>query len=265
MATSGKVAIVTGAAQGIGKAITLRLAKDGFNVVISDLEGQNAGMDEVARTAGEVNPNRKFICVPCDVTSEEQVQKLVDETVNQFGRLNCMVANAGILILDTFSDIKVEDFRKLMDVNAIGLLLCYRVAAAAMVKCGTAKGGRLIGACSVAGKRGIPLHGAYCATKHAVKALTQTAAIEYGPTGITVNAYAPGLIETSMLDVISKAGSESTGESPDKFMEKMAKANIMQRMGKPVEIADLVGFIASDESAYITGQCISINGGNWFD
>jgi len=272
---SRKVAIVTGAATGIGATIAIRLAKDGFAVVVSDLESQRAGMEEVSQRCQKaaLEPHSlpagttatEFPILACDVSSEEQVNRLVDETVRTFGRLDCMVANAGIAKIGLLSDSSLESFNKIMSVNAAGTLLCYKAAAKAMIQCGSANGGRIIGASSLAGKKGFPVFGSYCASKFAIRALTQTAAMEYGPSGITVNAYAPGFISTPMVHQIKDAAPTVTGLTGDEFIDQIAQQSALKRIGTVEEIANVVSFLASDQSSFITGQCISIDGGHNFD
>jgi len=263
--SSPKVAIVTGAASGIGKAIALRLAKDGFNVTISDLASQFPKMEEVAQQCSLINPEGKFLLTACDVSQEDQVQKLVDDTVEQFGRLDCMVANAGIGEFDVLANVPLVNFNKVMAVNVNGTLLCYRAAAKAMIACNTGQNGRIIGACSLAGKRGVPLFGAYCASKFAVRALTQTAAIEYGTAGITVNAYAAGFVETALVEHVKEEIKKASGVDGNEFIKQTVEASALKRLGTVDDIANLVSFLASDQSSYITGQCISIDGGCNFD
>ncbi|EGN97513.1 hypothetical protein SERLA73DRAFT_124200 [Serpula lacrymans var. lacrymans S7.3] len=191
-----RVAIVTGAAQGIGRAIALRLADDGFDVVLADIESQTALVDD---TVSEIaRKGRQALSVPTDVSKEEQVKDLVAKTVETFGGLDVMVANAGIASAKSLLDVSEEEFDKVMSINIKGVLFCYRHAAQAMINQG--KGGRIIGASSAAGKRAIKGCGAYNASKSAVRALTQTAASEFAKYNITVNAYAPGIIDTAMIE-----------------------------------------------------------------
>jgi len=259
-----KVAIVTGSARGIGKAIALRLVKDGFNVIVSDLASEKDHLALVVQEAEKVGEDMGCHCVAlaCDVTQEDQVQAMVDQTLNLFGRLDCMVANAGIVYLHSMNDVPLDIFRKLLEVNTIGVLICFRVAAAAMIKHNTAKGGRLIAASSMAGKRGLLNHSAYCATKFAVRALVQTAAMEYADVGINVTAYAPGMIDTAMTrGETGILNSEVTGMTGERFQSWGVESNLLKKMGQPGDIANLVSFLASEESSFMTGQTVSIDGG----
>jgi len=257
--SSNKVAIVTGAAGGIGKGIALRLVKDGFNVVISDLTAQKDNMAGVVQEAEGISTSSKCVAVVCDVTKEDEVQAMVARTLELFGRLDCMVANAGIYVSHTLAEVPVDTFRKIMDVNAIGVLLCFRNAAAAMIKTDTAKGGRLIAACSISGKQAFASSGAYSASKFAVRALVQTAAKEYAEAGITVNAYAPGMIDTPLSRGLT---SYDLGPmSPEEFQSGLVEASLLKRVGQPEDIANLVSFFASEQSSFMTGQTVTIDGG----
>jgi len=263
--TARKVAIVTGAAGGIGKFVALRLLKDGFNVIISDLSTQKENLDGVLKESEEIESRNggKCVAVVCDVAQEDQVQAMVDRALEAFGRLDVMIANAGIFAMHSLAEVPIDTFRRIMDVNAIGTLLCFRVAAAAMIKQGTAKGGRLIAACSAAAKQGFPYHGAYCASKFAVRALVHTAAKEYAEDGITVNAYAPGIIDTPITRGVTSQ--LITGMTGEQFQQMGASKNLMKRVGQPEEVAGLVSFLVSEESSFMTGQTISFDGGVIFE
>jgi len=263
-----KVAIVTGSAGGIGKSIALRLIKDGPNIVLCDLSQQKDNLAEVVKEAEKIRKDEDCQCVAvtCDVSQEDQVQAMVDRTVDLFGRLDCMVANAGILALHSLADVPLETFRKIMDVNVIGTLICFRVAAAAMIKCNSALGGRLIAACSAAGKQGYNFHGAYCASKFAIRALVHTAAMEYAPVGINVNAYAPGVIDTPLTQTyVNDLGPSVTGLTSEQFLRMGIDKCLMKRVGQTEEIANLASFFASEESSFMTGQMVSIDGGAIFE
>jgi len=263
-----KVAIVTGSAVGIGKAIALRLIKDGFHVIVCDLPSQKDNLALVVQEAERIRVDRGCQCVAvaCDVSQEDQVQAMVDQALNLFGRLDCMVANAGKACLHSLADIPLDTFRRILDINTIGTLICFRAAAAAMIKNNTAKGGRLIAASSAAGKQGYPLHGAYCSTKFAIRALVQTAAMEYAEFGINVNAYAPGMIDTPMTrGETSELHPEVTGITGEIFQKSGAEGNLVKRLGQPEEVANLVSFLASEQSSFMTGQAVSVDGGVSFD
>ncbi|PPQ68553.1 hypothetical protein CVT26_003362 [Gymnopilus dilepis] len=182
------VALVTGASRGIGRAIALRLAQDGFDVAINDLPSQQAALEEVQ--AGISQLGKRSAIFLGDVSVEKEVEQLISAVASQLGSLDVMVANAGICIPKPFLDTTAEDIRRLLSINVEGLFFCYKHAGLQMIKQG--KGGRIIGASSMAGKQAVKFLGAYSASKFAVRGLTQAAAIELAKHNITVNAYAPG-------------------------------------------------------------------------
>ncbi|KAJ7090808.1 hypothetical protein B0H15DRAFT_948579 [Mycena belliarum] len=259
LASNGpRIALVTGAARGIGKAIALRLADDGFDVAVNDIAG-NA--ESLSKVVDEISAKgRTSTAHVADVSVEGQVKAMIDEVARVHGGLDVMVANAGVVHMASFSDTSVDEFDRVMSINARGTFLCYKYAGMQMVTQG--KGGRMIGASSIVGKQAALSLGAYSASKFAVRGLTQAAALEFGPHGITVNAYAPGAIETEMLSSITVTESKSTG---DYALSDLSQQAAVRRLGTPTDIANLVSFIASKESQFITGQTVSINGGKFFD
>jgi len=187
------------------------------------------------------------------------VESMVQKVVQDLGSLDVMVANAGILVaVGSFLDITVESFDRLMAVNARGTMLCYKYAAKQMIAQG--RGGRIIGACSLAGKRASKTIASYSATKFAVRALTQAAAQEFGEHGITVNAYAPGVVDTPMIDPLRA----TDGTSPLPLSTVLARTPV-GRLGKPEDVAGLVSYLVSDGASFITGQSVGICGGTYFD
>ncbi|KAI0285438.1 NAD(P)-binding protein [Russula aff. rugulosa BPL654] len=251
------VALVTGAAQGIGHAIALRLASDGYDIALNDLSAQ----EEALRvTAEEVaSRGRRVHCVLADVSSEIQVQTMVSDVVRELGGLDVMVANAGIILMKSFVETTGEDLDRIIGVNLRGTFLCYKYAGLQMIAQG--RGGRIIGACSRAGKQASASSSAYSASKFGIRALTQTAALEFGAHGITVNAYAPGPVKTPMWDSVVAM----LGTSKEVFEEEKSKSTAVGYIGVPTDIAALVSFLASKESHLITGQSINIDGGRFFD
>ncbi|KAJ7220749.1 hypothetical protein GGX14DRAFT_431944 [Mycena pura] len=197
--SSKGTALVTGAAQGIGRAIALRLAEDGFAVAVNDVAGR-AGELEALR--GEIEGMGQgsvgmAMVVVADVAVEAEVAAMVGAVVARLGGLDVMVANAGVGgASQRLTEVSVEEWDRVMGVNARGVFLCYKHAGLQMVKQG--RGGRIIGASSITGKKGMVTQVPYSASKFAVRGLTQCAAQEFGPSGITVNAYAPGAINTPM-------------------------------------------------------------------
>ncbi|KAJ6598186.1 acetoin reductase family protein [Mycena vulgaris] len=259
---SNGIALVTGASRGIGKAIALRLADDGFDVAINDIP-ENA--ENLSKVIDEIKAKgRNSSAHLADVSVEGEVRAMVDEVVGIYAGFDVMVANAGVCKWANLADTSVDDWDRMMAINGRGTFLCYKYAGMQMASQG--RGGRIIGACSIAGKRaGSAFMGAYCASKFAVRGLTQAAALEYGPHGITVNAYAPGAIDTDMLNYIDTGSAKSTGNAAGAFIQKSKDLSPLQKIGTTTDIANLVSFIASKESQFITGQSISVNGGLFFD
>ncbi|KAG2148919.1 hypothetical protein DEU56DRAFT_729764 [Suillus clintonianus] len=257
-----RVALVTGAAQGIGRAIALRLAEDGLDIAIADLGPQRTNLDGVAE---EVRAKgRRCLVLECDVTQEEEVQRMVQATEKEFDGLDVMVANAGRLLVKTIVDSTLTDFDKVFDLNVRGVFLCLRAAAQVMIKQG--RGGRIISASSVSGKKGSALNGIYCASKAAVRSFTQALAGEVGSYGITVNAYAPGPIDTPLrMFMLSLSPLLPYSYPPRIFSFFYALENLLGRIGTPEDVANMVSFLASKDSAFITGQTITVDGGGWMD
>ncbi|KAG8686736.1 hypothetical protein FRC08_012344 [Ceratobasidium sp. 394] len=211
------VAVVTGAAQGIGRAIAQGLAAKGYLLALADLPSKQGELQSTVNECIEIQQSAispgfipKVLPVLCDVSNESQVEVLVHTAVSELGGIDVMVANAGIFKRATLLDVTDEDFDQIYAVNVKGVLYCYRAAARAMIPRG---GGRIIGACSRAGKSGAPEAGAYSASKFAVRSLTQTAAREWGKHGITVNAYAPGPVDTDMWNLLASHLDAYQGES----------------------------------------------------
>ncbi|KAF8649502.1 hypothetical protein AX16_005754 [Volvariella volvacea WC 439] len=248
---STRVAIVTGAARGIGRSIAIRLAQDGLDVVINDLKSsEQEGLRVVEEVQKLTNNERRVVFMPGDVSESEDVQKLIHDTVERLGSLDVMVANAGVVHGALLVDTSEEDFDRIQRINTRGAFLAYKYAARQMIKQG--RGGRIIGASSIMGKRGGRTVGAYVASKFAIRGLTQTAALELRPYGITVNAYAPGIINTSMSVKNDEGASrviEIMGFTPD------------TPLGQPEDVAELVSYLAKPEASFVTGQTITVDGG----
>ncbi|CUA72010.1 3-oxoacyl-[acyl-carrier-protein] reductase FabG [Rhizoctonia solani] len=245
-----RVAIVTGAAQGIGEAIAYKLSSNGADVALADLPNKKDALEQIVK-AIEGN-GRKAIALTCDVSKEEEVKDMVKKTIDTFGGLDIMVANAGIASQSAILEQSDELFDRVIDVNLKGALYCYRAAAIQMIKQG--RGGRIIGASSIMGIQSAPTCTVYSVSKFGIRALTQTATLEWGQYNITVNAYAPGYIDTPLT---AAAGGGSHG---DNFLPMLRNCGL-KRLGQPEEIAEVVGFLASEGASYVTGQALGVNGG----
>ncbi|KAJ7481123.1 hypothetical protein B0H11DRAFT_2280378 [Mycena galericulata] len=251
-----RVALVTGAAHGIGRAIALHLAADGLDVALNDLATNTAQLDALVHEIEKLG--RRAVAVTADVASEDAVRAMVESAVAALGRLDVMVANAGVGAngAQSVMEASVENWEKCWQVNIRGVLLCYKYAARQMVKQGD--GGRIIGASSICGVRGYAGIGGYCISKAAVRSLTQTTALELREYNITVNAYAPGVIETNMT-----AHEADKDHSPGFTLKQFFKIPDF-RTGQPSDVAAVVSFLASPGSQFVTGQTISVDDGVHF-
>jgi len=253
------VALVTGSGQGIGRAISLRLADDGFDVAVNDIPSNRQNLESLVKEIE--SKGRKSIIVVADVTQEDQVKAMVDTTVKDLGGLDVMVANAGIATFGVpIIKTTAEDFDRIFNVNVKGVFFCYKYAGLQMVAQG--RGGRIIGASSTVGKTAQIYLGPYSASKFAVRGLTQSMAQELGSHRITVNSYCPGAIETPMLKEIDAAFAKMKPDAKEGDYYKLADAKSpLGYKGAPEDIASVVSYIASKEAHFITGQSISVNGG----
>jgi len=230
-----------------------------LDVAVNDLP-DTPGLDDVVREIE--SKGRRSIAVPADVSLEAEVVRIIQQVVQNLGSLDVMVANAAIVIYQSFLDTTVDNFDRQMAVNARSTMLCYKHAANQMIAQG--RGGRIIGACSAAGKKGAGIAAAYCASKFAVRGLTQAAAQEWGKQRITVNAYAPGMTDTRMIEGLISIQPGTEIESK----RRSAVASVgtpIQHIAAPEEIAALASYLAAESSVFITGQSISIDGGYNFD
>lgn len=257
---SPRVALVTSAARGIGKGIALRLAADGLDVAVNDIE---ANTDQLKGVADEIAATgRQATTVVADVSDPAAVQSMVDQVAAELGQLNVMVANAGIANVKPLLESTPEEFDHLMSINLRGVYLCYTAAAKQMIKQGD--GGKIIGAASIVAYRPFPLLGPYSASKWAVRGLTQAAAMEWAQHGITVNAYCPGIVGTAMWDYIDEKLAENEGLRKGAAIEKYSELIHLGRVSVPEDVASFVSYLASPDSDYMTGQSVMIDGGIQF-
>ncbi len=248
---SGKIALVTGAAAGIGRAAALKFAEEGAKVVVSDVT--IAGGEETAAMIREKGGEAVF--VKADVSDAGEVEALIARTVETFGRLDCACNNAGIegriaLIVEQ----PIDNYDRIMAVNARGTFLCMKAELTQMLKTG---GGAIVNLASVAGLIGFPGLSPSVASKHAVNGMTKNAALEYGKQGIRVNSICPGGVDTRMLDSLAE---QSTGGAQSSA-QMMDPLHPIGRIGKPEEIAELIVWLCSDRASFVTGTNIPIDGG----
>jgi NAD(P)-dependent dehydrogenase (short-subunit alcohol dehydrogenase family) len=244
----GKVAIITGARRGMGRSQALVLAKAEAKVVVSDISLKECQkvVKEIERSGGEA------IAIKCDVAKKEEVDKMVKKTLTKFGRVDILVNNAGIAHFKPFLELTEEDWDRTIDINLKGYFLCAQTVAKEMVK---QKSGVIVNIASIAmGQVGVgfPTLVHYCASKGGIVGMTEALALELAPYNIRVNAISPGLIDTPMVDPIM---------ADPKTLEGILARVPLHRPGKPEEIANLVLFLASDVSSYMTGSTVVIDGG----
>ncbi|SIO48892.1 meso-butanediol dehydrogenase / (S,S)-butanediol dehydrogenase / diacetyl reductase [Bradyrhizobium erythrophlei] len=248
--------IVTGAGSGIGAGIAADLAENGANVVVADINFENGGKvaDRIAKAGG------KAVAVAVDVSNRESIKKMIAKTVESFGSLDVMFNNAGIIQTASYLEITEADWKRLMDVNGLGVLMGTQEAAKQMIAQG--KGGKIVNTASIGAKQGYPQFAHYCASKFAVAALTQAAARAFAEHRITVNCFGPGVVHTALWDQLNREFMEKGITSkPDQAINDFSTDILIGRYSTPRDIVGVTTFLASSDSDYITGQTVMVDGG----
>ena len=268
----GKVALVTGAAgaEGIGRAIALRLAQAGADLVVNDLSEEAGFRSGLPETVGAIEAlGQRALAIYADVAEADQVERMIAQALERLDRIDILVNNAGapagrdrVAVVDLAEDA----FDLVQRVNVKGTFLCCRAVARHMVARGG--GGTIINISSMAGKQGMPRYAAYCASKFAVRGFTQSLARELGPEGITVYAICPGLIASERIDdmaaVLAPPGVDPADHRQEMIAQSIQKS-ALGRMTQQADIANVAAFLASDQSDFMTGASVSVDGGSLMD
>jgi len=238
-----KVAIVTGAARGIGKEIALELAREGSAVVIADINAQTLAKlePEIAALGAQT------LTVAVDITNYAQVEEMVNKTLDKFKKIDILINNAGITADSLLIRMKEQDWDRVLAVNLKGTFNCTKACSKVMLK---QRSGKMVNIASIIGLTGNAGQANYAASKAGIIGLTKSVAKELGTRGINVNAIAPGFIQTEMTDVL-----------PEELKAKMLEATALKKFGQPQDVGSLAAFLASEKANYITGQVIRIDGG----
>ena len=238
-----KTAVITGATKGLGKQIALELAKDGFEIVIN----YRTENDSLAQMVEEINKTTKAYTFKADISNFDEAKALIDFAASETGKIDLLVNNAGITNDKLLVRMSEEDFSKVIDINLKGTFNCIRHASRLMMK---QKFGRIVKISTVIGLIGNVGQANYAASKAGVIGLTKSAAREMAPYSVTVNAIAPGFIKSDMTDKLT-----------DEIKDNIKSSIPMRKIGEPKDVANLVKFLANDETGYITGQVINVDGG----
>jgi meso-butanediol dehydrogenase / (S,S)-butanediol dehydrogenase / diacetyl reductase len=252
-----KIAIVTGAGQGIGRAITLRLAQEGADIVIAELNAATA-----SSVAGEVQAaGRRALAVPTDVAKAKDRRALLDAALSTFGQIDLLVNNAGIIHISEPLAITEDEWDLVQAVNLKGTYFTCQAVLPHMLERGS---GRIVNIASIAAKAGSAAWIHYNVSKAGVVALTRNLAVAYGKRGITVNCVCPGIVDTEMWAKIEREAGAVLGFGPGELTQSRLNTIALGRLEKPEDVGDAVAFLCSDDARYITGQAINVEGGILF-
>jgi 3-oxoacyl-[acyl-carrier protein] reductase len=254
MELDGQVAIVTGAGRGIGRATALELGRMGAHIVVAELDPVNA-----ERTAAEVRAlDRRALVVPTDVTSRKDLEGMVDRTRSEFGRIDILVNNAGIYRAAETLDVTEEHWDAVMNVNAKAVFFASQAVLPTMI---AQKRGVIVSLASMAGKIGSRANLPYNASKAAVISMTKSLAVAHAADGIQVNCVCPGFVETDMWAAVVREQASQLNQSPEEFTRRRVRQIPLGRTERPEDVANVIGFLVSSRSEYMTGQALSVDGG----
>ena len=262
-----KIAIVTGAGQGIGKAVALRLAEEGANVVVVDINTQTA-----ERTAEEIRAlNRRTLSYSIDVANIAEIQPMVDNAVVEFGRIDILVNAAGVAQTGLFLELTEQQWDHVVDTNLKGTTFCVQAVGRQMIRqvpeeiltTGHADHsyGKVVNFSSISGRHGRAAQVPYAASKAAIISITQSAALAFAPYNINVNAVCPGVIPTQMWEQIDRDRARISGLAPGESIKSFIERTPLKRAGSPEDVASVVAFLCSPDSDYMTGQTLNVDGG----
>jgi D-sorbitol dehydrogenase (acceptor) len=254
MRLSGKTALITGAARGIGRAFAEAYVREGARVAIGDIDIARAR--ETAAAIGNA-----AVAVEMDVTSQDSIDSAVGAAIGALGHIDILINNAAIFTADPIVDITRADFQRCFDINVSGTLFTLQAVAKHMIARG--QGGKIINMASQAGRRGEPFVATYCATKAAVISLTQSAGLNLIPHGINVNAIAPGVVDGEHWDGVDAFFARLENKAPGQKKKEVGEGVPFGRMGTAEDLTGLAIFLASPEADYIVSQCYNVDGGQW--
>jgi len=264
---SGKVAIVTGSSHGIGKAAALRLAHEGVDIIVADIDIE--GAEHTAQEIREIH--RRASAYSIDLVKVSQIRSMVERVVDEFGRIDILVNVAGVALIKPFLETTEGEWDRVLDTNLKGTVFCIQAVGAQMIKqvpeevrkAGKADRsyGKIVNFSSISGRRGRELQVAYAASKAAIISVTQSAALAFRAYNINVNAIAPSVVPTPMWEQIDKDYSQLLGKESGRSMKEFIERIPLGRAGSPEDIAAAVAFLCSSDSDYITGQTLNVDGG----